>query len=65
MYRIIFVTTEVDKRNHETPVLWRDKFQSKNDAIIFLNKNGFEFYVKSYCKHDTNGDFYQAYIVED
>ena len=45
MYRIISVITEVDKRNHGTPVLWREKFQSKNDAIIFLNKNGFEFYV--------------------
>ena len=65
MYRIISVITEVDKRNHGTPVLWREKFQSKNDAIIFLNKNGFEFYVKSYCKRDTNGEFYQAYIVEE
>ena len=65
MYRIISVITEVDKRNHEALVLWREKFESKDDAIIFLKKNGFEFYVKSYCKRYINGDFYQAYIVED
>ena len=65
MYRIISVITDVDKRNHGAPVLWREKFESKNDAIIFLNKNGFEFYVKSYYKRGYNGDFYQAYIVED
>ena len=63
MYRIISVITEVDKRNHEPPVLWREKFQNKNDAIIFLNSEGYELMVKSYCKR--SGEFVQAYIIED
>ena len=63
MYRIISVITEVDKRNHEAPVLWREKFESKNDAIIFLNSRGYELMVKSYCKR--SGEFVQAYILED
>ena len=63
MYRIISVITKIDKRNHGTPVLWREKFQSKNDAIIFLHSKGYELMVKSYCKH--NGEFVQAYIIED
>ena len=63
MYRIISVITKVDKRNHEAPVLWREKFESKDDAIIFLNSCGYELMVKSYCKH--NGEFVQAYIIED
>ena len=63
MYRIISVITNVDKRNHGTPVLWREKFQSNNDAIIFLNSLGYELMVKSYCKR--SGEFVQAYIVED
>ena len=37
--------------------------RSKNDAIIFLNSHGYELMVKSYCKH--NGEFVQAYIIED
>ena len=63
MYRIISVITEVDKRNHEAPVLWREKFESKNDAIIFLNSHGYELMVKSYCKRSS--EFVQAYILED
>ena len=63
MYRIISVITKVDKRNHEPPVLWREKFQSKNDAIIFLHSEGYELMVKSYCKH--NREFVQAYIIDD
>ena len=50
MYRIISVITEVDKRNHEAPVLWREKFESKNDAIIFLNSHGYELMVKVHCR---------------
>ena len=65
MYRIISVITEVDKRNHGTPVLWREKFQSKNDAITFLNEQSFKLMNHSYCKRYRNGDFYQAYIIED
>ena len=65
MYRIISVITEVDKRNHEAPVLWREKFQDENDAITFLNKQRYEFCVKSYCKRSISGEFVQAYIIED
>ena len=65
MYRIIVIRTGVYDSEHKAPILYGERYPSEDFAIKFLESLGYKFMINSYVKLFKNGDFDEAYIVED
>lgn len=63
MYRIIYV--ELFNGGFCEPVLSFQKFESKDDAKLFLFNNGWQIKIGSYVKTDVQGINHISYIVKD